>query len=365
MAVPGIQTPRLTELADRLVADIEARGLSHGDRYFTAAEAAKILGISTSIANRALQILERRGIIVRQQRRGAIIVDPLKRKPASLDRVHFLVHKKYLRTEGIGQDETLLGIEHRLPAVPVQLSFLPSGDETPFVKELISDSMRTKRTDGFVLVRASYETQSLFSQADLPVAVFGTVYPSIQNLAFLSADMFETGRQLGAHLLSRGHKRLAYFNRQLVFGGDQHTMDGIASAMRSVGSSVDKVTFRFLPGHREAYAAAAAQLFDQTGDRPTGFICRTVLMADAVMEVAEERGFVADRDFEVVVCDCYLRPGEQARYTWAKSVIDAEEQGRRLAELLIGQVENPAEPAGKHVMPVTLEHPLSEMRNGR
>ena len=49
--------PRILELADRLTADIHERLLKPGDAYLTTAEAARLLGISTTTANRAMQLL--------------------------------------------------------------------------------------------------------------------------------------------------------------------------------------------------------------------------------------------------------------------------------------------------------------------
>ena len=70
------EQPRVANLADQLLADIEERNLRPGDRYLTTAEASKLLGVANSSANRALQVLEKRRRIVRQQRRGAFVVDP-------------------------------------------------------------------------------------------------------------------------------------------------------------------------------------------------------------------------------------------------------------------------------------------------
>jgi DNA-binding LacI/PurR family transcriptional regulator/DNA-binding transcriptional regulator YhcF (GntR family) len=363
MASPHSVTPRVTDLAERLIADIDARGLGPGDRYLTTLEASKMLGVGNAAANRALQILERRRIIVRQQRKGAFVVEPPGTTKQILDRVHFLVHQKYLRTEGIGQDETLLGIEHALPAVPVQISFLPASNEAGYVRELIQDSQRAKRVEGLVLVRSSYETQALVLEAGVPAVVYGATYPSMEGLASLSADMRSVGRQLAEHLLSQGRRRLSYFNRQLVYHGDQLTMDGIAAAMHAAGCGLDRLTLRFLPASHDAYVAQARILLARK-DRPTGVICRTAPMAEAVASTAAELGLAAPRDVEILVCDYYLKYGERPRFGWAKPQLGPEEQGRRLADLLIAQVEHRDDPPRHEVIPVGIEIPeLSQERS--
>src|SRR5687767_4741693 len=101
-------TPKIIDLADQLVADIESRKLKPGDRYLTTADASKMLGVGNGLANRALQLLERRQVITRQQRRGAFISAPKTAASSPpLRRVHFLVHQNYLTAEGIGNDLVL------------------------------------------------------------------------------------------------------------------------------------------------------------------------------------------------------------------------------------------------------------------
>lgn len=350
---------RASTLADLLMADIERRELKAGDRYLTTAEASEMLGVGNGAANRALQVLERRRRIVRQQRRGAYVVDPSKPQQVQpLDRVHFLVHQKYLRAEGVGQDESLLGIERELPGVPVQISFLPTDNEAGFVEELLDESSRAKRQVGFVLVRASYETRRLIADRDVPAVVNGTLYPSIEGLPCLTFDMKSAGGILAQFLLDRGHERLAYINRQITYGGDQLTMEGIAAALSAKGKSPADLTLRFLPPSSEVYAAEAARLLTQAKG-PTGFICRTVRMADDVMATAKRLGRKPGEDFDVAVCDYYQRPNDLPRYAWPKPLISSEELGRRLAQLLIAQIKRADGVVGNDIVPVELDVPVN------
>jgi GntR family transcriptional regulator, arabinose operon transcriptional repressor len=359
MATSSTTTPRISQLADRLLEDINSRELMPGDRFLTTVEASKLLGVGSSTANRALQILERRRVIVRQQRSGAFIAGrPIAEPQPMLQRVHFLVHQKYLRMEGVGQDEVLLGIEHELPGVPVQISFLPVGGEEAFVTELVEESVRAKRVDGFVLVRASYETQRLLSQRRLPSVVYGTLYASIERLASLTADMRQLGFELTNYLLGRGHGKIAHFSRQVAYGGDQLTIQGIAAALSAAGKGFESLDVRFMPDAEEVYVAETERLLDQV-DRPTGFVCRTVPMADAVRDVVESRGLVVGEDVDITVCDYYLKPGSRARYVYSNPLISSEEQGRHLARLLIAQAQNGGDEVGHEIMPIRLEAPFS------
>jgi GntR family transcriptional regulator, arabinose operon transcriptional repressor len=348
-------TPRIARLANQLSDHIHARALQPGDRFLTTAEASKLLGVGSATANRALQLLERRRLIVRQQRTGAVIAArPMTVEAPMLDRVHFLVHQKYLRAEGVGQDDLLLGIERELPGVNVQISFLPQGSEAGFVRDLVDESLNANRADGFVLVRASYETQRLLSELKIPTVVYGTLYPSIDRLASLTEDMHAVGRELANYLLSRGHQRIAHFGRQIAYRGDHWTMEGIAEALQAAGRGFDSLSLQMLPEADEVYLAEADRALDTN---VTGFICRTVRMADAVQSAVEARRLAVGREVDITVCNLYRKAGSRPRFVYAKSVINSEEQGRHLARLLIGQIKGD-ESARVEIMPIEIEFPV-------
>jgi GntR family transcriptional regulator, arabinose operon transcriptional repressor len=361
MATASTATPRISQLANLLADHIQLHALQPGDRFLTTAEASKLLKVGSSTANRALQVLERRRIIVRQQRSGAFIADrPMVEEAPMLHRVNFLVHQKYLRAEGVGQDEVLLGIERELPGVPVQISFLPPGGEDVYVRKLVDESVNAKRVDGFVLVRASYETQRLLAERRIPAVAYGTLYASIDQLASLTEDMRAVGLELTKFLLSRGHQRIAHFNRQIAYRGDHWTIEGITEALHAAGRGFDSLSMQFLPDADEEYLSEAGRLLDSPYGA-TGFICRTVRMADAVSQAAEARGLVIGQDIDVTVCNVYQKPGSRPRYVYARSVLNSEEQGRHLARLLVAQAGG--KPAVRtEIMPIELEFPESTKR---
>jgi DNA-binding LacI/PurR family transcriptional regulator len=170
--------------------------------------------------------------------------------------------------------------------------------------------------------------------------------------------MNRAGKILAEYMLNRGREQIAYFNRQMAYGGDQLTIEGICSMLCSHGMGLGSLTLRFLPAASDVYFAAATQLLSLV-DGPRGFICRTERMADDVVSAGEQLGLVAGMDFDVAVCDYYLKANELPRYAWPKPLISNEELGRRLAQLLICQATRREETVGTHVVPVELEVPVN------
>ncbi|MFO0789661.1 MAG: substrate-binding domain-containing protein [Pirellulales bacterium] len=333
-------TPRIVHLADQLVADIEARKLKPGDRYLATADASKLLGVGNGLANRALQLLERRQIITRQQRRGAFVARPVDSDASpSLRRIHFLVHQNYLMSEGIGNDLVLLGIQRELPEVDVQISFLPVSNATEYVEELIDDSFRAKTRDGFILVRTPYEVQQLVSNRGVPAVVYGELYPGISGLTRFNRDMESVGRIAAEFLLSRGHEQIGYLARQQVLPGDHATMDAIRRAMAERGLLADALVERFLPSMAEVCEAAVYEWL-KAANRPTAFICRSRMMAKAASRVFTELGLVLYRDIDLALCDYYMLPSHEPEFVYPKPIYSSEEQGSRMAALLAARSRN-------------------------
>ncbi|MFI4875065.1 MAG: GntR family transcriptional regulator, partial [Blastopirellula sp. JB062] len=66
-------SPTIVSLAGRIQEDIAQKQLGPGDPYLKLAETARMLGVSNGSANRALQLLEQRGVLSRRQRKGTFI----------------------------------------------------------------------------------------------------------------------------------------------------------------------------------------------------------------------------------------------------------------------------------------------------
>src|ERR1700733_3329592 len=71
--VASIEDSRASKLAKQLELDIQRRGLRRGDSYMTADGVSEWLGISRMAANRAMNVLAHRQILVRQRSRGTFI----------------------------------------------------------------------------------------------------------------------------------------------------------------------------------------------------------------------------------------------------------------------------------------------------
>src|SRR5436190_23623234 len=174
-------TPSIVQLADRIEHDIRNRGLQPGDSYFNTADTAKMLKVGTASANRALQLLEQRQVLIRSQRRGTFVTAPVGAKQATR-RINVVIDQASLKTEGVLADGLLVGIQSAMPQAELRFRFTPATDDTEFIEKLIHDSLQSPQREGFVLVRSSLTAQRLVANSGLPAVIHGTAHPSIQGI---------------------------------------------------------------------------------------------------------------------------------------------------------------------------------------
>lgn len=359
MLAMDIQTPRVVELADRIAADIRRRKLRPGDPYQSTMETAGMLGVSTTAANRAMQLLVKRRVLERRQRKGTFVARPSETprgEGSPLKRVHLLVQENFLRTEGLLADGTVLGMHEELPAAQMQFNFMPSDDQKPYVERMIAEAMRSGQTEGFVLVRASLDVQRGIAASGLPAAVIGSLHPSVAGLPWVDRDHRRAGRTLVEHLLAQGVERIVVLMRDRMFQGDHLLLDAIGERMAEAGMPLGAFTLRCLPADRDAIRAATVQAM---ADRPerTGFICRSEPLAAGAAAAAERLKLKVGRDVWIALTDVY-RKGSEAPPVWPhlRMQLSPEQIGQHIGRMLAQQARGERVEPGHEVIPVRL-HP--------
>jgi DNA-binding LacI/PurR family transcriptional regulator len=349
---------RIVDLANQLEQAIRAEQLQPGDAYPPTEEIARRLGVSTSAANGALRVLVKRGILDRRQRRGAVVAQTLgSAMPSALRRVRLLVHQGYLQREGLLADGLLIGIQGELPGAEMQFNFIPPTDGAEYANRFVSEVLRSRDAEGFVLVRAPLAIQRLIHAAGLPAVVFGTLQPSIQGMASIDRDQRQIGELSGRYLLERGCRRVAALFRAEMGPGDFPAMDRLQQVCQSGGLSLGDFTLRTLPADREGIKQCATALLQARGRRRRiGFFCRSQPLAEGVVAAAESLGLTLGRDLEIVISDIYLKAGEHPpELPYLRSLLTSEQIGHQVGRMLLQQARG--EPLGRE--PATIAVALS------
>ncbi len=294
-----IATSSVDRLATRLENDISYRQLGPGDRYMTADEAGQMLGVSLATANRAMQLLAKRDILVRRRSHGTFIGSRVDMKqPSQLRTIHFLLPAD--RSNCVTYDELAEGVSREVSLASVQFTRLPRDNTVHFVRDLIDRAAQAGNLLGVIAGSCPHGVYRYLQDQAVPAVVLGSLYRDTDRLPSLDVDMRQAGRLMAEYLIARGHKRIALLAREQWSPGDNMFFESVTSAMSAAGLSHDSLVVRSMVDQREPAVHEVRHLLESDG-RPTGFICRRRFFVQAVKTVAESLGLSVPDDVAIVV----------------------------------------------------------------
>ncbi|MBK8978592.1 MAG: GntR family transcriptional regulator [Planctomycetes bacterium] len=339
--------PRVVQLADRLADEIRVRRLRPGARFLTAAEAARTLRVSMTLANRALQLLAQRGVIERRQRIGAIVAAPRAGDSAALARVGVFAPAADVAQEGLLEDGVIVGLQRALPGCAITFHATGSDRDVDALEGMLRDLGRAPEPVGVVLVRSSLAAQRLAVRSGLPTVVFGTRRPSIRALDAVDRDHASAGRQLADAVAGSAARHLLTLLNERVLPGDQLFLDGVVEAARAATRL--RVHARFCPADDAAVAALVEEHLAWVADRRVrvAIVCRNLPLAHAARRCLDAAG----RRFAIGVADVYGTRGG-AGFVVAVPTEGPERQGELLGEMLARRVADLAAPPRQHLIEV-------------
>jgi len=341
----------LSRLAALIENDIRRRGLGPGDRYLTARDVGRLLGVSAMTANRALQELAARRVLVRGRRSGSVVGDRLAEgQPVSLRTVHVLLPSDFFMLEKPLVDLIVAGIHSELPEDSIQLTFVPAQGEVEFVRRLVE----TSRTSlgGVVLLVSTPGVQRFFRDRGLPAVVSGSLHPGIEGLCWVDRDQHEIGRLLASAALARGARRIAVLMRDRWGAGDNRTIEGIQAALAPARLGPDALSVRSFPADPDLVTGAVRTMLASPG-RPDALLCRSRLFADACADAAKRNA----RGLQVYLCDHHASDPRPVPYPHTRTTIGPEEHGAKIGRMLRVLAEGRRPDPDHVVIPVALHDP--------
>lgn len=342
------------ELAQQLEADIRRKQLKPGDPYLRLADAARMLGVGTSTANRALQLLAQRGILERVQRRGTFI-GSLKREasPGLLKRVFMLVHRSYLKQEGLVADGVLVGIQGVLPGADVQFNFLPATDPTDYVDGLIGEILRSKEPAGIVLTKVPFVVQRAVKDSGLPAVVHGSLYPSIEGMAWVDQDNLAIARLVANYATANDCSHVCALTREVMFPGDNVVLRELGRLLGAAGHKAGELSVAHLPDDGQAIMSEVTQIVHR---HPTDLclLCRSEAKAEAAVAAIDRLQLKGRRRPRLLVSGLYQRPAGDYPMPYIFPTMRPEEIGAAIGRLLAAQATDPKAAPEHIVIPVEL-----------
>ncbi len=299
-----------------------------GKRLFPERELARQLGVSRRTVRRGVDVLERRGLVCRQQGRGTLVLqEPSAQRLSAFRRV--MVGARYDDPYGRLGSATA-GVTEVAADRGWQLSF---GDlSRPAGRARFLDELKRGGIDATVLISVA-ETALVEHVLTIwrgPLVAVDHHFPGLP-IASVMDDSEGGARAAVEHLLSMGHRRIAYVEigrREL----NPWRYEGYAGALRKAGINLDRGLVRPARFSVEGGRCAAEELL-ALDDPPTGIVAFDETRALGVWRAAEERGFEVGRDLALV---SFRGASSDAGAVEGLSTVqhDVQELGRLAAEKL-------------------------------
>lgn len=139
-------------------------------------------------------------------------------------------------------------------------------------------------------------------RARLPLVVIDPLSLPRRQVASVGTTNFAGGLTAASHLLSLGHRRVAYLGAQQAAVFNQARMHGFRAAMEDAGVPVPPDYVRHGNYDYESGVAGGSVLLDLP-ERPTAIFAGTDEVAAGVLEAARTRGLKVPEDLSVVGFD--------------------------------------------------------------
>ncbi|WP_255252792.1 LacI family DNA-binding transcriptional regulator [Curtobacterium sp. 'Ferrero'] len=205
-------------------------------------------------------------------------------------------------------------------------------------------SMLRHRVDALVLLSLVLD-ETERTELELtrhPMVVIGGPAPGLRNVG---VDDAEVSRLAVDHLVSLGHRRIAYMGGQDEDGMNVAVpylrRDGFVDAMAAHGLAVPE---ELMVDGRFSFAGGlvAGERLLAAGDRPTAVCCASDEMALGVLLAAQRAGLSVPGDLSVIGIDGHEYGATVGLTTVAQ---DPEAQGRTAARIVLAEVDGTSAPA--------------------
>jgi LacI family transcriptional regulator len=186
------------------------------------------------------------------------------------------------------------------------------------------------------------ERIELLRRINLPFVVHGRSTDVALSYSWIDVNnrgAFERGTQF---LIELGHRRIALLNGLEHMDFAFRRRKGYENALQNNGVSIDPSLMRS-EEMTEVYGYRAAKDMLSRSDRPTAFVCSSIITAIGVRRAIEDAGLVVARDVSIITHDdalSYLENGDDVPiFTALRSSV--RYAGNEAAEMLLSLITSP------------------------
>ncbi len=275
---------RISDLAKQLRLDMTERALRAGDHYLTATAAGKMLGVSAAMANRAMNLLAAKNLLVRHRSRGTF-VGPGFDDGANVAKtvVHMIEILCGNTTSDLQAGEMMSALRTSIPSARLVCHFFPENNSVRQIHDEVEKLAAEKSFGGLVLAGCPRDIQEDVARSGVPTVLWGSAYPGV-DLPYVDLDQAEIGRLMAKQAVEAGYRRLYFVTREYWCEGDTLLFHGIIDKAHKAGLESDAVRLQNVPetaGEAVMRSILEPMIGRAAGEaaEPVAFLCRSCAIA--------------------------------------------------------------------------------------
>ena len=249
-----------------------------------------MLDISPMMANRAMNVLAERDILVRRRRRGTFVGSGVRATEPNVAAVHMVGFMDDDPEWAPPLGRMLIGLRQSIPSARITTHHLPFRGALRHYREVVEQVARSDSFHGIILSYAPREVQEYTVEANLSAVVYGSPFPGVR-LPCVETDQNQVGRLMAREAVSAGAKRLFVLARENWRHGDTLAFDGILAAAHELGLSPGDLRVRNFdlgsPLLERTLRAVIAEVAEEES-LPTGLLCRSPQIARVAKNILSD-----------------------------------------------------------------------------
>jgi len=212
------------------------------------------------------------------------------------------------------------------------------------------DALRDRQIDGVIIAGIAASTLPAAALDGLNVALINQ--PS-DKFSTVGSDSLKAGTIAAEHLLSLGHRRLAYLGPSDAIPAFRLRERGFVQGLRAAGVSLSSELIHRAPATVAGGLAGMRELLSLV-ERPTAVFCANDLMALGAHKSCSVAGVALPRDLSLLGCDD-IEMAQLVTPELSTIAVPQRELGARAVRLLLKQIEaEGALPPASQLLPVKL-----------
>ncbi len=182
--------------------------------------------------------------------------------------------------------------------------FIASAQNDPLRENSIVHTMREHRVDGVILCSPNFaaEHSNQLNSYNIPIVALNNQAPEDYRFAIYHDDV-DGSKQACRHLISLGHRKIAYLGNVAAGRTNQERLEGFTKAMQEAGLHVKPEFIHQVSGNSAEKGVEAVEYFVGLRQKPTALICYNDLMAIGVLKGLYRTDFRVPEDMSVTGFD--------------------------------------------------------------